>query len=198
MQCVLGLVRGFAAARGARIVCNYDEVSDRHHILFPLTAADVKVASASEREAPDIGAPVDLVSDADFVEDWTDNTCVYTFAFYTMYTDLGNWCIQNFPGISGQSLVSFAGSQPIFAVMREADKTNYFLEICFHNDLRSPAFESAISDPDDHMALLDLAAPPNQPPSRRRLSNKFCRCFALCWQGVKVAVNISRSLCCGN
>jgi hypothetical protein len=196
--CALTFARGIAASRGARIACNYEEeISDRKFVLFPLSAADVKIESDSEISAPDIAEPRELVGK---FEGEISERKIYTFAFYTMYTDLGNWCFANFPVISGTSLATFVGHQPIYAVMREgedAEHAKYFLEIAFRHDLRSPAFESAISDPDDQIALLDLAAvaqPEGRSRARRGVRRKFLRCFADCWSGVKRLV--SRSFFC--
>jgi hypothetical protein len=181
--CALAFARTVASARGARMECNYeDEISDRRFVLFPLLSADVKIASDSASSAPDIAAAQDLIPDVNFDVEISDQK-IYTFGFYTMYTDLGNWCFANFPIISGKSLAAFAGYQPIYAVMREDEK--YYLEMKFTHDIRSPAFESAISDPDDQIALLDLPATLAESAGtvrvRRGLRRKFVRCFGACW-----------------
>jgi hypothetical protein len=202
MQCALAVVRGMAATRGARVLCNYEsEISEnRKFVLFPLSAADVKICSASEAEAPNISGLSQLVGEV--FDGEIDENKIYTFAFYTMYTDLANWCFANFPVIAGTSLASFVGHQPIFAVMREAETAdvNYFLEISFQHAMPdvpdSSEFESAFSDPDDQMALLDLTGvgpDTGNSRSRRGLRRKLKRCFGECWGGVNRFV--SRSTC---
>lgn len=177
---ILAFGKRVTALRGAGLHCNFGEGDKEHYILFPLHAADTLIVSGPTDPCPDISQPIDFKSNVEMkpgIEITTDNT--YTICFYSMYADFLKWQITNIPGLSGTSLTSFLGHQPIHAVVREGPdvhRPRYFIDARLHHtacdeveEPRTPGFMSAVSSIEYQAPLL---------PSRRRLS-----CMS-CWRGV--------------
>ncbi|KAF4750903.1 hypothetical protein FOZ62_026558, partial [Perkinsus olseni] len=127
-----------AAARGSRLISNFPNTSqqgERTYFLFPLTSADTVIEHSSGGGSGDCDAVdiPDITSDRGIYGKVSSNHKfdtghIYTFCYWSMFVDFVTWDLRNLPAISGTSLCTLLGPQPIHIVMRD-DKGTCFMNI---------------------------------------------------------------------
>ncbi|KAF4650847.1 hypothetical protein FOL46_000693, partial [Perkinsus olseni] len=127
-----------AAAHESRLISNFPNTSqqgERTYFLFPLTSADTVIEHSSGGGSGDCEAVdlPDITSDRGIYGKVSSNHKfdtghIYTFCYWSMFVDFVTWDLRNLPAISGTSLCTLLGPQPIHIVMRD-DKGTCFMNI---------------------------------------------------------------------
>ena len=182
--CLLGFARQLSSLRGVNIECNFGDAPDPfdgHYMLFPFHAADVLIESEIGSVLPDITSAVDLANSKRPEKISCDY--IYTLCFYSMYADLLNWRVSRVPGLSGFCLSSFAGRQPVHAVIREKPcnfvTVRYYADVCFHHERVCPIGDQ-FSEPNTPGGFRS-AVSSTEYQRRRHLP----KCFLNCWIGLR-------------
>ncbi|KAF4722789.1 hypothetical protein FOZ63_024886, partial [Perkinsus olseni] len=114
---------------------NTSQQGERTYFLFPLTSADTVIEHSSGGGSGDCDAVdlPDITSDRAIYGKVSskhkfDTGHIYTFCYWSMFVDFVTWDLRNLPAISGTSLCTLLGPQPIHIVMRD-DKGTCFMNI---------------------------------------------------------------------
>ncbi|EER03493.1 hypothetical protein Pmar_PMAR014712 [Perkinsus marinus ATCC 50983] len=128
---------------------------------FPLVSADTCIVSDLDTppdELPDITADKALTGKV--THDYLfDTEHIYTFCYFSMYIDFVTWDLRNLPVVSGTSLCTFTGYQPIHVIVKDQED-EYFMDVLVAHRSLSPVWADYITPDESTAAEVMKLRPP--------------------------------------
>ncbi|EER19724.1 hypothetical protein Pmar_PMAR012712 [Perkinsus marinus ATCC 50983] len=180
IRLVLSIATRLAAARGTMLLTNYpnSDPSRNTFFTFPLVSADTCIVSDLDtppNQLPDITADKALTGKV--THDYLfDTEHIYTFCYYSMYIDFVTWDLRNLPVVSGTSLCTFTGHQPIHVIIKDQED-DYFMDVLIAHRCLSPVWADYIV-PDESTGVLSLT----KRMSSSTDSMEFVSCHSYSWE----------------
>ncbi|KAF4694334.1 hypothetical protein FOZ60_008488 [Perkinsus olseni] len=183
VRLVLSISTRLAAARGTMLLTNYPnpDPSENTFFTFPLVSADTCIVSdldTPSEELPDITADKALTGKV--THDYLfDTEHIYTFCYYSMYIDFVTWDLRNLPVVSGTSLCTFTGHQPIHVIIKD-QQDEYFMDVLIAHRCLSPVWADYIAPDESTAEVLNLKKRMSRLSSTDSMD--FVSCHSYSWE----------------
>ncbi|KAF4655223.1 hypothetical protein FOZ61_007693 [Perkinsus olseni] len=183
VRLVLSISTRLAAARGTMLLTNYPnpDPSKNTFFTFPLVSADTCIVSDLDtppEELPDITADKALTGKV--THDYLfDTEHIYTFCYYSMYIDFVTWDLRNLPVVSGTSLCTFTGHQPIHVIIKDQED-EYFMDVLIAHRCLSPVWADYIAPDESTAEVLNLKKRMSRLSSTDSMD--FVSCHSYSWE----------------